>query len=183
MFEGMFGKVAPGLCRLSMDGNIAVKTKSGYRSYDLEKNKLTNCDSFVLDIGEDFFFVLPTNKVRRGDIILAGGAPKCVLSADDETITAISFEDAAVQTLLPERHVFMGSTYLYGRIVSLFGKNGVKGKKGMNGMLKYMMLSSLMKGKEGGLTGLIPLMLLSGKEDFMENLFDMDDDEEEEKEA
>jgi len=183
MFEGICGKVAPGLCRLSMSGGIAVKTSAGYRAYDMEKKRLINCDSFVVDIGEDFFFVLPTNKVRRGDIILAGGAPKCVLSADDETITAISFEDAAVQTLLPERHVFMGSTYLYGRIVSLFGKNGVKGKKGMNGMLKYMMLSSLMKGKEGGLTGLIPLMLLSGKEDFMENLFDMDDDEEEEKEA
>ena len=184
MFEGICGKVAPGLCRLSMSGGIAVKTSAGYRAYDLEKKRLINCDSFVVDIGEDFFFVLPTNRVRRGDIILAGGAPKCVLSADDETITAISFEDAAVQTLLPERHVFMGSTYLYGRIVSLFGKNGVKGRKGMNGMLKYMMLSSLMKGREGGLSALMPLMLMSGKGDFMENLFDMDeDDDEEEKEA
>ena len=183
MFEGICGKVAPGLCRLSMSGGIAVKTSAGYRAYDLEKKRLINCDSFVVDIGEDFFFVLPTNRVRRGDIILAGGAPKCVLSADDETITAISFEDAAVQTLLPERHVFMGGTYLYGRIVSLFGKNGVKGRKGMNGMLKYMMLSSLMKGSEGGLSALMPLMLMSGKGDFMENLFEMDDDDDEEKEA
>ena len=126
LFEGIIGKVAPGLCRLSMDGNIAVKTRAGYRTYDVEKNRLTNCDSFVFDIGEDFFFVMPTNKVKRGDIILAGGAPKCVISADATTITAINFEDATVETLLPEHHIFMGSTYLFGKIVSVFGRNGVK---------------------------------------------------------
>ena len=182
MFSGICGKIAPGLCRLGIDGNIAVKTSSGYRTYDVENNRLTNCDSFVLDIGEDFFFVLPTNKVKKGDIILAGGAPKCVIASDETTITAISFEDATVQTLLPEHHVFMGNTYLYGRIVSMFGKNGVKGKKGMNGMLKYMMLSSMLKGKDGGMggmSGMLPFMLMGGKMDFMDNLFDMDDDEDE----
>ena len=178
MFEGICGRVAPGLCRLGMDGNIAVRTRSGYRTYDVSSNRLTNCDSFVLDVGEDFFFVLPTNKVKKGDIILASGAPKCVIDADDATITAISFEDATVQTLLPEHHVFMGSTYLYGRIVSMFGRNGVKGKKGMNGMLKYMMLSSMLKNKEGGMSGLLPMMLLGGKADFMDGLFDMDEDDE-----
>ena len=178
MFEGICGRIAPGLCRLSMDGNIAVKTSSGYRAYDMDKHRLINCDSFVLDIGEDFFFVLPANKVRKGDIILAGGAPKCVIGYDADTITAISFEDATVQTLVPERHVFMGNTFLYGRIVSMFGKRGVKGKKGMNGMLKYMMLSGMLKGKEGGLSGMLPLMLMSGKTDFLDGLFDMDDDDE-----
>ena len=83
-----------------------------------------------------------------------------------------------MQTLLPEHHVFMGSTYLYGRIVSMFGRNGVKGKKGMNGMLKYMMLSSMLKNKEGGMSGLLPMMLLGGKADFMDGLFDMDEDDE-----
>ena len=179
MFEGICGRVAPGLCRLGMDGNIAVKTRAGYRTYDVATNRLTNCDSFVLDVGEDFFFVLPTNKVKKGDIILAGGAPKCVIDADDTTITAISFEDATVQTLLPEHHVFMGNTYLYGRIVSMFGRNGVKGKKGMNGMLKYMMLSSMLKNKDGGMANLLPMMMLGGKMDFMDGLFDVDEDEDE----
>ena len=27
--NGMFGKVAPGMCRLSMNGGIAVKTNNG----------------------------------------------------------------------------------------------------------------------------------------------------------
>lgn len=191
MLDGICGKVAPGLCRLSMDGGIAVKTRSGYRTYDPGRKRLTNCDSFVLDIGEDFFFVMPANHVKAGDIILAGGKPRCVTEVGDGTLTVINFEDATVETLLPEHHLFMGNTYLYGRIVSLLGRNGVKGRKGPGRLMKYMMLSGMMKGREGGFSGLLPMMLLGGKGsfDFMDELFDDreetgaedsgDDDEEE----
>ena len=65
VFNGMFGKVKPGMCRLSMSGKIAIKTSNGYKAYDVTKNRLTNCDSFVFDIGEDMFFVIPTNKLER----------------------------------------------------------------------------------------------------------------------
>ncbi|MBR6571461.1 MAG: hypothetical protein IKK75_13515 [Clostridia bacterium] len=180
LFEGLCGKIAPGLCRFSIHGNIAVKTSSGYRAYDPDKRTLTNCDHFAFDVGDDFFFVVPTNKVSPGDIILAGGKPKCVLKAEGETITAINYEDATVETLLPERYVFMGSTYLYGKIVSMFGKNGLKGKKGMSGMMKYMMLTSLMKGGREGAQNLLPLMMMGGKMDFMDDLFDEEDDNEKE---
>ena len=183
MLDGICGKVAPGLCRLSMNGSIAVKTRAGYRTYDPRSKRLTNCDSFVLDVGEDFFFVIPTNRVRPGDIILAGGTPRCVISAEESTITAINFEDATVETLLPEHHLFMGSTYLYGRIVSLLGKGGVRGKKGTGRIMKYMLLSGMIKGREGGISGLLPLMLLGGKNDFMEELIDFDDGNETEEEA
>lgn len=179
-FENVCGRVAPGLCRLSMGGGIAVKTRAGYRAYDADSGRLVNCDSFVLDVGEDFFFVVPTNKVKKGDIILADGGPKCVVGADATTITAINFEDATVQTLLPEHHLFMGNTYLYGRIVSLFGKNGVKGGKGLKGMMKYMLLSGMLKGgKEGtgGMASLLPMLLLGGREDFLDGLFDEEDDD------
>ena len=174
MLDGICGKVAPGLCRLSMGGGIAVKTRSGYRTYDTERKRLTNCDSFVLDIGEDFFFVMPANHVKAGDIIFAGGKPRCVTEVGDGTLTVINFEDATVETLLPEHHLFMGNTYLYGRIVSLLGRNGVKGRKGPGRLMKYMMLSGMMKGKEGGISGLLPMMLLGGKGsfDFMDELFD-----------
>ena len=33
MFNGMFGKIASGMCRLSMTGGIAVKTSNGYKTY------------------------------------------------------------------------------------------------------------------------------------------------------
>lgn len=75
MFNNMFGKIQNGMCRLSMDGLIAIKTSSGYKTYDTKTNKLQNCDNFVFDIGSDFFFVIPTNKVAVGDIILISGLP------------------------------------------------------------------------------------------------------------
>lgn len=177
LFEGICGRVAPGLCRLSMGGGIAVRTRAGYRTYDVDTGKLANCDRFVLDIGEDFFFVVPTNRVMRGDIILASGQPKCVIDTDDTTITAINFEDATVEKLLPEHHVFMGSTYIYGKIVSIFGKNGVKGGKGLKKMMKYMMFSGMLKGDGGGMSGLLPMLLLGDKADFMDGLFDDEDDD------
>ena len=180
IMEGICGKIAPGLCRLTLKGGIAVKTRAGYRSYDFEKKLLINCDGFAVDIGEDFFFSVPTNHVKPGDIILVDGTPRCVLAADGATITAIHFEDAVVETLLPERHFFMGNTYLYGKIVSLFGRDGVKGKKDTGRMMKYMMLSSMMRGKDNGLGSLLPLML-AGKEDlFGDVMEDLTEDDEEE---
>ena len=178
LMDGICGKVAPGLCRLAMTGGIAVKTRSGYRTYDPEKKRLTNCDSFVLDIGEDFFFVIPTNHVRRGDLILAGGKPRCVTEVGESTLTVINFEDATVETILPEHHVFMGNTYLFGKIVSPLGKNGKKGKKGPGKLMKYMMLNGMLKGREGEAPGLLPMLLMGGKDSFgfLDDLFE---DEEE----
>lgn len=137
----MFGRIEPGMCRLSMSGGIAVKTSNGYKSYNVKKNKLTNCSNFVFDIGADFFFLIPTNNVEVGDIILVHGSPRCVISKDENTITAINYENSVVETLLPERHVFMGNTYFYGKIVSMFGSGAKK-----SNMMKYYMMSQMFKG-------------------------------------
>lgn len=187
MFNGMFGKIAPGMCRLSMSGGIAVKTSNGYKSYNVKTGRLTNCDSFVFNIGEEFFFVIPTNKVEPGDIILVGGKPKCVVKAEKETITVINYEDSTVETILPERHVFMGSTYFYGKIVSMFGNNFMKGKKGMDKMMSYMMMSEMMKGNgasSGNANSMLPMMMFMGggnMSDMFSGMFDFDmsDDDEE----
>ena len=182
LFDGICGKVAPGLCRLSMGGGIAVKTGNGYRTWDPERRRLVNCDHFVLDIGDDFFFVVPANRVKPGDLILSGGKPRCVTEVGKDSLTAVNYEDATVETLLPEHHLFMGNTYLYGKIVSLMGRNGVKGRKGAGRLMKYMMLSGMMKGREGGTAGLLPFLLMGGKTDLMEELFDDGEDETEEEE-
>ncbi len=183
LLNGICGKVAPGLCRLSLDGGIAVKTAAGYRTYDAEKKRLTNCDSFVLDIGDDFFFVVPVSRVRPGDLILAGGKPRCVTAVGDGTITAVSYEDATVETLLPEHMPFPGGTCLYGRIISVLGGRGIRGKKGRRRLMQYMMLSGAARGRDGAWSGLLPLMLLGGKTDFMDGLLDEDEDDEREGEA
>ena len=180
--NGMFGKVAPGMCRLSMNGGIAVKTTSGYKSYNVKTNRLTNCTNFVFDIGEDFFFLIPTNKVEIGDIILVGGKPKCVIETDKNKITVINYEDSTVDTILPERHVFMGNTYFYGKIVSMLGQDIFKGKKGMNKIMKYMMMTQMMKGgtsDNGSFGAMLPLMMMNGNaNDMFGGLFNFDDEDE-----
>ena len=174
MLNGMFGKVAPGMCRLSMNGGVAVKTSNGYKTYNMKTGRLTNCDSFVFNIGEEFFFVIPTNKAEKGDILLVNGKPKCVINEEKNQITVINYEDSTVETILPERHVFMGNTYFYGKIVSMFGGDLIKGKKGTNKIMQYMMLSEMMKGNSdnnfgNGMNAMFPLMMMGGN---MGSIFD-----------
>lgn len=185
--NGMFGKIAPGMCRLSMSGGIAVKTGSGYKSYNVKSGRLTNCTNFVFDIGEEFFFVIPTNKVEVGDIILISGKPKCVIEAEKNKLTVINYEDSTIDTVLPERHVFMGNTYFYGKIVSMFGNDFTGGKKGMNKMMSYMMMSEMMKGNgTTSANAMFPMMMLmnggnmGGMFDGVFDFEETDDDEESE---
>lgn len=175
--NGMFGKIAPGMCRLSMSGGIAVKTENGYKSYNVKSKKLTNCTNFVFNVGDEFFFVIPTNKVEVGDIILANGKPKCVTKPGKDKIEVINYENSTIETILPERHVFMGNTYFYGKIVSMFG--GVTGKAGGNKILKYMMMSEMFKGAKGdsnnGMSAMLPFMMMNGGTNMFEDIFDFDE--------
>lgn len=188
MFNGMFGKIGQGMCRLTMDGKIAVKTNNGYKSYNMNTGNLTNCSGFAFDVGDEFFFCLPTNKVAPGDIVLINGKPKCVIESTKKTLTVVNYEDGTIETVLPERHVFMGETYFYGKIVSMFGTNGLgKGKNGFCKLLKYkMMLEMFGKGNSNNSMGNLPLMMMmSGGENNMfdgmfdfENMFDNSDESE-----
>ena len=188
--NGMFGKIAPGMCKLSMNGGIAVKTSNGYKSYNVKNGRLTNCSNFVFGNTEEFFFVIPTNKVEIGDIILIAGKPKCVIEVGKNKITVINYEDATIDTVIPERHVFMGNTYFYGKIVSMFGNDFKGGKKGMNKMMSYMLMSEFMKGSNttypngsiANTNSMLPMMFMmngGGFSDMFDGMFDFDDDSEE----
>jgi hypothetical protein len=185
MMNKYFGKIQNGMVRLSMNGDMAIKTSNGYKTYDVKTGTLTNCDSFVFDIGSEFFFIIPTNKVETGDVILASGKPHCVIKAENNRIEALRYEDGSIVTIIPEHHVFMGKTYFYGKIVSMFGK--IKGGKGMNGMMKYMMMSEMMKGNGGNnnsMSSMLPMMMLmnGGMGDMFEGMFDFDEEEDEKEE-
>lgn len=196
IFGEMFKKVQSGMCMLSPFG-IAVKTSAGYRSYNVKTGKLRNCDNLVFGFGDGMFFVIPTVKVKPGDIILNGGRPACVRKASAGSIEVINYETSVVETILPERHVFMGNTYFYGKIVSLFGDGAsICGKGSVTRMMKFMMLGSLMgngTGTENGTLApqggmgpqsnmgiLLPLMLMKGDgfDDLFGGLFDGEQEDE-----
>ena len=63
-FNGLFGKIAPGMCRLTMNGNIAVKCSNGYKCYNVKKGTLTNVTNFCFNVGDEMFFVIPATPWR-----------------------------------------------------------------------------------------------------------------------
>ena len=107
--------------------------------------------------------------------------------SEKNQITVINYEDSTVETILPDRHVFMGNTYFYGKIVSMFGNDLTNGKKGMNKIMQYMMMSKMMG--NGGLNGstenngmnqMLPFMMMGGMSNGFSNMFNslFDDDAE-----
>jgi len=169
--KDMFGPVKGGLCRLSMDGNIAIKANGGYRAYEPKTGSFVNCDNFVFDIGDEMFFVIPTNDIKVGDIIIAGTgearAPRYVLKVEDNRIEAINYKNGTVEVIVPERHMFMGNIYFYGKIVSLFGNGAAIGGDGninAENVMKYMMMSQMLKGGSGanGMNPMAMMLMMNG---------------------
>lgn len=185
-FNGLFGKVAPGMCRITMNGNIAVKCSKGYKTYNVSKGTLTNVTNFCFNIGDEMFFVIPTNKVQVGDIILVDGKPKCVIEANKKVISVIDYENSEIRQVIPERHIFMGSVYFYGKIVSMFGNSFKKGK-GLGNIMKMMMFSQMMGGtadKSGlGQMMAMSMMMGGGMSNPFDGMFDFSEDFDEEDET
>lgn len=211
MFGGALGYTGEGMIRLGLNGEMAVKTGSNsspvYKTYNVKTGRLTNVTNFCFDIGHDFFFVMPTTKVVQGDILIVDGHPKCVIeNNDNKTIKVMDYENSAIQEIVPERHVFMGKTYFYRKVVSMFGSTGFfKAGKGPENMLKFAMKAKMFEvlagkssGSDNGFGNLMPMMLMGnmfgggkGDDTFGDfaNMFDFeladapDDDEEESEES
>lgn len=204
MFGNMFSRLGKGMCRLGLNGQMAVKTTNGYKTYDVKTGRLTNVTQFCFDIGQEFFFVVPTTKAKTGDILLIDGKPKCVIeNNNNKTIKVMDYENSAIQEIVPERHFFMGQMFFYQKIVSMFGSNNfLKKGKGISGMMGMMFKMNMLKsftggdtfGSDGnGMNSLMGMMLMNnmfGKDgdtdlsemfdfDFEEADFDPTDDSEE----
>lgn len=188
MFNGMFKPVAKGCCRMSMDGKVAIKTSTGYKTFDIKTNRLTNCDNFAFDM-DSAFWVVPTFKVSIGDIILVNGKPRCVISVGDTFIETFSYEDSTVDKVIPEHHVFMGKTYCYGKIFSPFMNMG-KSNAVMRKVMQMAMMSQMFGGNAttSASMGMNPMMFMmmsngdnpmTGMADMFDGAFDFEENAEE----
>ena len=103
-----------------------------------------------------------------------------MLEAEKNKISVINYEDSTIETIVPERHVFMGNTYFYGKIVSMFGDNFNKGKNGINKVMSYMMMTEIMKGADSGssMSAMLPFMMMNNSGAVFENIFGFDNTEE-----
>lgn len=161
-----FQKVEKGKCRIAMNGQIAVWTTNGYKTFSVKNGTLTNCASFVAEFGDDFFYVVPAARVKRGDIILVNGTPRCVIKSEKNLLTVMTYETGSVETIIPERHMFMGNVYFHRKIVAPMA--GMFGKGKGNQMIRMMMMSDMMKGSDGaggvgaGMGNLMQILLMQG---------------------
>ena len=170
LFDGMFKPVGSGYCKMSMDGKLAIKTSTGYKTFDIDTNRLTNCDNFAFDM-DGAFWVVPTFKVEKGDIILVNNKPKCVIEVNDKSIKVFSYEDSTISEVIPEHHVFMGKTYCYGKVFSPF-MNMTKADN-MNDMMKMMMMSQMFGGNSNSNFNPMMFMMMNGNgSDFFSNMFE-----------
>lgn len=174
MFNGMFKPVARGCCKMSMDGQVAIKTPTGYKTFNIKTNKLTNCDNFAFDM-DGAFWVVPTFKVVKGDIIMVNGKPRCVIEVNSTSIKTFSYEDSTIDEILPEHHVFMGKTYCYGKIFSPF-MNMSKSDGVMQNMMSMMMMSQMFNGGNSntanGMNPMMFMMMNKNGGNMFENMFD-----------
>ncbi len=164
MFNGMFRQVEDGYCKLGANGQIAIKTASGFKTFDLKNKRLVNCDNFAFDM-DGAFWVIPTFSVNKGDIILVNGKPRCVIEVGDNEIKTFSYENSTIDTVIPEHHVFMGKTYCYGKIFSPFA-NMVKSDGGFNNMMSMVMMSKMFgngssKSNFGGMDPMMMMMFMN----------------------
>lgn len=169
MFDGMFRPVANGYCKLAMNGKIAIKTISGYKTFDVKTKKLTNCSNFAFDM-DNAFWVIPTFNVDIGDIILVNGKPHAVIEVGESSIKAFSYEDSTIVEVIKEHHVFMGKAYCYGKIFSPFA-GMMKSDGGMDDMMKMMMFSQMFGGNINSMNPMMMLMMM-GKDNPMEKMFE-----------
>lgn len=216
IFSNMLGQLEPDTVRMTFDGNVAVKTANGYKTYNVAKKKAINMDSLVMP-DMSAFLLLPSTKVKVGDIIMRDGAFYSIISVDDTTneLVGYNYESGKKETLVRETHCFLGNTYFYSKLVSpilsffgnkskskpeakkeegssdtevaeaedtmsmllplaMMSQNGdmnsilpmllmsKMGGKEDSGMLKILMLSSMMGGGNSNMNGMLPFMLMGG---------------------
>lgn len=135
----MFRPVPGDLIRLTTEG-VAVKTNNGYKVYNHETGVVTNCSDFVLDTNMSLFFYVPANSVSVGDIVLFSGKLVTITNVnvnDSNRIEAFRYEDSTLTTLIPEKFMFLGDTYMFTKVMSIFGdvKDGIDTSKIMSMML------------------------------------------------
>ena len=164
---------------LTYGGKIAIRRKDGsYVVYDEEQGQLVNQLSLVLDmdIVNKFIYLVPTQSVKKGDIIKMKQTYYYVIAEDNTKLKAINLSTGTNSSLTTEINIITNKT-VYKKVTNLMeGGAFGGGATGFNPMMlmllgdKEMDLATLMLMQ--GMTGtnnnafgnMNPMMLLALKD-------------------
>ena len=172
VFSNMLGKLEPDTVRMTFNGGIAVKTANGYKTYDVAKKKAVNMESLVMP-DMSAFLLLPSTKVKTGDIILRDGTFYSIISVNETTneLEGYNYSAGKKETLVRETHCFLGNTYFYSKLVSPIlsffgGKPEDKKEEGSEASedTMSMLLPLAMMSQNGDMNSVLPLLLMSKME-------------------
>lgn len=172
IFKGAFGRVSNGLFRMTLDGSVAVRIDSQdcYKTVNPVTGEFQNVDNFAIDPGADTFFIVPTQKLAVGDIVMVNGTPRCVLGVQGNEVTVVNYGTSVKETLLLEKHIFLGQSF-YGKLMSPL-MDFFKGFTSPTGTgnslastlstnpLMFMLMCSHDGNGFGDMNGMLPLLLL-----------------------
>lgn len=159
MFKGI-GKIESGKAAITFDGKVVICRKDGeYVRYNEETKQIENYMQFVLKDASRFLFVLPTNVVTAGDVVIDKDKYFQVLSVKENgALNAVNLNSGTTTTICKETNI-VGFNF-YRKVSSLFG-NGFgaapAGVAGGFGAINPMMLLALGDGK---MDDMLPLLLM-----------------------
>ena len=141
---------------MTLDGRLAIKRPNGdYVAFNPVSGEIENQSEFVM--GEDMLsgmvYVMPTDKIEAGDIIVSNGNYVYVTDMTDG-LTGVNLSTGVVNDIVTEKHVLFGKN-VYKKVVSMFNMVG-----GTDGAMNPMMMLALMG--DGNKENLLPLMMMSG---------------------
>ena len=141
---------------ITFDGRLAIKRPNGdYVAFNPTSGEIENQSEFV--IGEDMLsgmvYVMPTDKIEAGDIIVSNSNYVYVTDMTDG-LTGVNLSTGVINDIVTEKHVLFGKN-VYKKVVSMLNM-----VDGADGAMNPMMMLALM-GDENK-DNLLPLMMMSG---------------------
>lgn len=173
VLDGKMGVLPSGLMALSYKGEIAVKTASGFVTYDADKKLFVNVQKLAFSMGPGAFFIVPVKKAKKGEIVtIKRGQNMQVYQVTEDyagegSAKLFNYFTGATEEITPERHVFMQKSYTFGKVVSIWNfiaGGDIKGSKGFSKLLKLNLLTggkmNFGFGEGTGINNMLPLIMM-----------------------
>ena len=147
-----FGKADSRQFKLSMNGIAVRSADNKFNVYDEKTGTLIDVAGMTFDF--DALYVMPSNEVVKGDIILHAGFPVFITSVEDGKVEGVKYLDRTIIRIPATKNIF-GFNF-YSKVISLFGDMGASSADEANpfgAMFSNPMMMMMMMGDKGSGNG------------------------------